>query len=138
MATGTQLEMSAQPGGNGRPQWVERLETLWTRARVRWAELEPKRRAWTIAAVVLLAAVAGALAWYALRTDWRVLYTGLDADDARQMEQALAAAQIPFDVTANGSAIRVPAPELDKGRLAAAKVGTKSGRMGFEIFDKPN
>ncbi len=46
--------------------------------------------------------------------------------------------RFPSTVTANGSTIRVPAPDLDKARLAAAKVGTKSGRMGFEIFDKPN
>ena len=33
----------------------------------------------------------------------------------------------------------VPAAQLDKARLAtAAKGGVKSGRLGFEIFDKPN
>jgi flagellar M-ring protein FliF len=32
-----------------------------------------------------------------------------------------------------------PPPQLDKARLAtAAKGGVKSGRLGFEIFDKPN
>jgi flagellar M-ring protein FliF len=141
MATGTQLEMNAPPIGNrtGQAQWSERLTTLKTRAQLRWAEMEPRQRFWAIAAVGLLAAVAGFLAWYGLRTDWRVLYTGLDADDARQMEQTLAAAQIPFDVAARDGAIRVPAAQLDKARLAtAAKGGLKSGRMGFEIFDKPN
>jgi flagellar M-ring protein FliF len=101
--------------------------------------MEPRQRLWAIAAAGLLVAVAGFLAWYGLHTDWRVLYTGLDQDDARQMEQTLAATQIPFDVAANGSSIRVPAAQLDKARLAtAAKGGVKSGRMGFEIFDKPN
>ncbi len=34
---------------------------------------------------------------------------------------------------------RVPAAQLDKARLVtAAKGGVKSGRLGFEIFDKPN
>ncbi len=137
MATGTQLEMSPPP--TGRAQWSGKLGALKTRAVLRWAEMEPRQRFWTVAAAVLLAGLAGFLAWYGLRTDWRVLYTGLDADDARQMEQTLAAAQIPFDVDPAGSAIRVPAPDLDKARLAAAaKGGVKSGRMGFEIFDKPN
>jgi flagellar M-ring protein FliF len=35
--------------------------------------------------------------------------------------------------------LRVPAPQLDKARLAtAAKGGVRSGRLGFELFDKPN
>ena len=38
-----------------------------------------------------------------------------------------------------GPALRVPAQDLDKARLATtAKGGPKSGRMGFELFDKPN
>src|SRR6185436_19207780 len=48
-------------------------------------------------------------------------------------------AQIPFDVSANGMTIRVFIANLDKARLAiVANGGLKSGRMGFELFDKPN
>ncbi len=141
MATGTQLEMNTPPIGTppGGGQWADRLTALKTSAQLRWAEMEPRQRFWAIAAAGLLVAVVGFLAWYGLHTDWRVLYTGLDADDARQMEQTLAAAQIPFEVGAKDGSIRVPAAQLDKARLAtAAKGGVKSGRMGFEIFDKPN
>ena len=142
MATGTQLEIGTPPlgeGAAGKAGWTGRLGALGTRARVRWAEMEPRQRNWAVMAAVLLAALGGFLAWSALRTDWRVLYTGLDPDDARQVEQTLTQAQIPFDIAAQGGSIRVPAPQLDKARLAtAAKGGTKSGRMGFEIFDKPN
>ena len=63
----------------------------------------------------------------------------LDPEDARQTGQILAQAQIPFEPTPDGAGIRVPAAQLDKARLAtAAKGGVKSGRLGFEIFDKPN
>ena len=94
MATGTQLEMNTPPIGTppDGAQWTDRLTTLKTRAQLRWAEMEPRQRFWAIAAVVLLAAVAGFVAWYGLHTDWRVLYTGLDPDDARRMEQTLVAA----------------------------------------------
>jgi flagellar M-ring protein FliF len=89
--------------------------------------------------VALLAVLSGGLLWYALRTDWRTLYVNLDPDDARQTEQTLAQAQIQFQPTADGTGILVPAAQLDKARLAtAAKGGVKSGRLGFEIFDKPN
>ena len=63
----------------------------------------------------------------------------LDADEARQIGTVLTQAQIPFDVTPDGGGIRVAAAQLDKARLAtAAKGAIRSGRLGFELFDKPN
>jgi flagellar M-ring protein FliF len=89
--------------------------------------------------VLLLLGLTGGLLWYGLRTDWRTLYAGLEPDDARQTAQILTQAQIPFEAAGDGTQIRVPADQLDKARLAtAAKGGLKSGRLGFEIFDKPN
>jgi len=139
MATPTQLERTPPPAGAGRPPAGGGLGALWQLARVRWATMLPAQRGWAITAVVLVAALTGGVLWYGLRTDWRTLYAGLDPDDARQAGLTLTQAQIPYDVTANGTEIRVPLGSLDKARLAtAAKGGVKSGRMGFEIFDKPN
>ena len=138
MATGTQLEKSAaiQPV---QPQFGGRLVALWTLARVRWAAMPARQRSWTAGVLIALASLAGMLLWYGLRTDWRTLYDGLDSDDARQIGAILTQAQIPYNVSDSGAGILVPAPQLDKARLAtAAKGGVKSGRMGFEIFDRPN
>lgn len=139
MATaGTQLE-KAVPGAGGAAQLSSSLSTLFTRGRVRWASMLPSQRRWSIIAAALLAVLVAGMLWYALRTDWRTLYAGLDPDDARQTGMTLTQAQIPFEVATNGTAILVPAPQLDKARLAtAAKGGLKSGRLGFELFDKPN
>lgn len=138
MATGTQLEKSA-PLMPGQPGLTDRIAALWTQTRLQWAGMQPGQRGWALAALVLLAALAGGLIWYSLRPDWRILYADLDPDDARQTAQILSQAQIPFTPTAGGTGIEVPAAQLDKARLAtAAKGGVKSGRMGFEIFDKPN
>jgi flagellar M-ring protein FliF len=118
---------------------ADRIAGLWGLAKVRWAQMHPVQRGWAITGVLLLGAVAGGLLWYTLRTDWRTLYVNMDPDDARQAGQTLAQAQIPFEATADGAGIQVPASQLDKARLAtAAKGGVKSGRLGFEIFDKPN
>jgi len=92
-----------------------------------------------LGAALLLVVLAGGLIWYALRPDWRTLYVNLEPEDARQTAQMLAQAQIPYEPTPDGAGILVPAAQLDKARLAvAAKGGVKSGRLGFEIFDKPN
>ena len=55
------------------------------------------------------------------------------------MAAELTAANIPFDVSPDGTALRVSSDTLDKARLVTtAKGGPRSGRMGFELFDKPN
>src|SRR6202012_3069042 len=85
------------------------------------------------------AMLLGGLLWYGTRTDWRTLYAGLDAEDARAMGTQLTAAGITFDVSPDGGTLKVPAAQIDKARLATtAAGGPRSGRMGFELFDKPN
>jgi flagellar M-ring protein FliF len=139
MATATQLEKSptsipVEPAG-----WQSRIKGLLGIARVRWAGLPPQKRALTVSAAALLAIATGFLLWYTLRTDWRTLYSGMDPDDARATGQALVQAAIPFEPTPDGTGIRVPANQLDKARMITASKGSaKTGRLGFELFDKPN
>jgi len=138
MATGSELEKSA-PRMPGQPRIVDRVAGLWGQGKGSWAAMRPAQRGWALGSAGLLAALAGGLLWYAVRPDWRTLYAEMDAEDARQTGQVLTQAQIPFEVAPQGGSILVPAAQLDKARLAtAAKGGVKSGRLGFEIFDKPN
>lgn len=105
----------------------------------RFRRMDARQRAWLLAAIGCAVVCFAGLLWYGMRTDWRVLYAGLEPDDARLMASELTAASIPFDVSPDGGTLRVPAPDLDKARLTTtAKGGPKSGRMGFELFDKPN
>jgi len=137
MATGTQLEKSAPATPD--KALAGGLSTLWVRTRVWWASLQMAQRSWAVISAFLLVSLVGGLLFLLLGTDWRTLYANLDAEDARQIGTVLTQAQIPFDVTSDGSGIRVPAAHLDKARLAtAAKGAVRSGRLGFEIFDKPN
>src|SRR5579875_311393 len=130
--------MAGTPG-NGAITIQERVMALGSGLLARYRDLEPARRSRLLFVAALVAAGLAGLIWYGTRTDWRTLYAGLDPEDARQMAQELTAAGIPFDVSPDGSLLRVPAPNLDKARLTTtAKGGPKSGRMGFELFDKPN
>ncbi|HEY1803278.1 MAG TPA: flagellar basal-body MS-ring/collar protein FliF [Terracidiphilus sp.] len=138
MATGTQLEKSP-PVMPGKVQSGGRLQGLFGLVRVRWSQMAGAQRGWVAVSALMVVALIGGLTWYALSPDWRTLYVNLDPDDARQIGQTLAAAQISFEPSPDGAGILVPAAQLDKARLAtAAKGGVKSGRLGFEIFDKPN
>ena len=117
----------------------QRAGALASEAAARFRTLDPGRRSRLLMATAIVLACFGGLLWYASRPDWRTLYAGLDPDDARQMAQQLTTAGIPFEVSPDGSTLRVPAQNLDKARLATtAKGGPKSGRMGFELFDNPN
>lgn len=117
----------------------QRAGALAAEAATRFRNLDPGRRSRLLAVAAVVLACFGVLVWYASQTDWRTLYAGLDSDDARQIAQELTTAGIPFDVSPDGTSLRVPAQNLDKARLATtAKGGPKSGRMGFELFDKPN
>lgn len=102
-------------------------------------QLDAPRKKWLVCSAAILLACLVGIGWYATRTDWRTLYAGLDPQDAREMAAELTAANIPFDVSPDGAALRVSSDSLDKARLATtAKGGPRSGRMGFELFDKPN
>jgi flagellar M-ring protein FliF len=130
---------SSSAGSGGNSVGLDRFGEFWGRGSSRWEALEPRQRQWTTVAVALVVATVIGLVWYATRTDWKTLYAGLDPEDSRQMAQVLTQAQIPYELEANGTTIRVPTGQLDKARLAtAAKGGPRSGRMGFELFDKPN
>src|SRR5258708_9074973 len=94
---------------------------------------------WMIAFAVFVTAMCGGMILFAGRRDWRVLFSGLDGKDVQQVSQELAAAGIPYETTADGGGVQVPADMLDKARMeVAAKGMPQTGRLGFELFDKPN
>src|SRR5882757_1286992 len=97
------------------------------------------KRTWLIASGVFLTAICAGMMWFAGRPDWRVLFSGLDGKDVQQVSQELAAAGIPYETTVDGAGVQVPAEMLDKARMEVATKGMpQTGRLGFELFDKPN
>jgi flagellar M-ring protein FliF len=134
------MDDNRQPAaGTGAKGLEERTASLLSAARTRLGLLEPAQLRWLAGAAAFAVLCVAAIAWYAMRTDWRTLYAGLEPADAREMASELTAASIPYDVSPDGTALRVPAESLDKARLTTtAKGGPRSGRMGFDLFDKPN
>src|ERR1700740_2633019 len=91
------------------------------------------------ASAAVVAAVVWGFAVYFSAGDSKPLYSGMAPVDAQMLAQRLASQNIAAQISTDGTAVLVPADQIDKARLAAAAQGPiSSGRMGFELFDKPN
>jgi flagellar M-ring protein FliF len=127
--------LTAAPAGTA----LERVGVLAGHVRGRFLGMPSGRRNWWLGSALMVAAICAGVGWYGSRPDWRVLFSGLDGKDTQQIAQELSAAGIPYNMTEDGSGIEVSADQMDKARMeVAAKGMPQSGRMGFELFDKPN
>jgi flagellar M-ring protein FliF len=94
----------------------------------------------SIAMAVMITGVALlALSAWRKDRDYRVLCSRLSPEDTAAVAQKLKEAQVDFRPGEDGTSILVPSSALASGRLALASAGLpKSGRIGFELFDKTN
>jgi flagellar M-ring protein FliF len=138
-AGGAGMQRVAQGGAAASGGPAEKALVMVSAMRERLMAMPAQKRTWLIASVLFLAAMCAGMIWFAERPDWRVLFSGLDGKDSQQVAQELAAAGIPYETTADGAGVQVPADMLDKARMeVAAKGMPQTGRLGFELFDKPN
>jgi flagellar M-ring protein FliF len=134
---GMQRAGQAGTGVSGSP--AEKALAIASAMRERLMSMPAGKRTWLIASGVFLTAMCAAMMWFVGRPDWRVLFNGLEAKDVQQVSQELAVAGIPYETTADGAGVQVPSELLDKARMeVAAKGMPQTGRLGFELFDKPN
>src|SRR5277367_5282114 len=101
--------------------------------------LNPRQKMVLGGSVVL---VAGTL-WLFVRllggADYKPLYSGMAPADAQALAQRLVAQNIAYEISPDGTAVSVRGAQLDRARVETASQGPlASGRMGFELFDKPN
>ena len=91
--------------------------------------------------ITVLAAAAGlyALVQWKRESDFRPLFTGMAAEDAGAVVQKLKEGGVPYRLSENGGTVLVPSARVAEWRLGMAAAGLpKSGRIGFELFDKTN
>jgi len=73
------------------------------------------------------------------RADYKPLYSGLQPEEAQFIARTLAAENIPYEISSDSTSLHVPANKVDSVRLELASQGLpQSGRLGLELFDKPN
>jgi flagellar M-ring protein FliF len=73
------------------------------------------------------------------KPEYKPLYTNMEPADAQALVARLAEKNIPAETSPDGKNVDVPADKLDAARLQIASQGMpRSGRLGFELFDKMN
>ncbi len=85
--------------------------------------------------MILIATVA--FAWWAMRTEYAVLFSRLTEADAAGIVTELKKQKVDYQLGDGGTTIRVPAERVHDIRLALMSSGTPmAGGVGFEIFDR--
>jgi flagellar M-ring protein FliF len=101
--------------------------------------LTVKQRILLVGAVVLTIAVLAAFAHLISTPDYVPLMTGMEPADAQALGTKLAAKNIAYQISPDGKSVNVPSDKLDSSRMEVASDGMpRSGRLGFELFDKLN
>lgn len=102
-----------------------------------WKRLSPTGRvtfSGAAAAFVLLIVWVG---FWASTTNYAVLFSGLQPEDAAAIGQKLDADRIPYELSVGGTTVLVPAERVLKIRMSLAMAGLPQGAgKGFELFDQ--
>ncbi|MBV8867000.1 MAG: flagellar M-ring protein FliF [Acidobacteriaceae bacterium] len=101
--------------------------------------LSVAQRAGIAGAVLLLIAGITSFVHWRRESDFRPLFTGMPPEDAASIVQKLKESGVEHRLSDNGTSVLVPAARVDDLRLEMAGAGLpRSGRIGFELFDKAN
>jgi flagellar M-ring protein FliF len=89
-----------------------------------------------LTAVLVLAAIYGFSIWRK-DVDFKPLYTGVAAEDAGVIIQKIKESGVEYRLSDSGGVISVPSASVAELRIQLAAAGLpKTGRIGFELFDK--
>lgn len=102
----------------------------------RFAQLPQKNKIAILLGVPLLIAfIVSGMLW-ASKPNFKVLFSGLNDQDGGAIVEALNQLKVPYEYSANGTAIMVPSDKVYDTRLALASRGLPKGSItGFEAMD---
>lgn len=104
-----------------------------------WKSLSRVQQISIVVVPVLLCAAAFGLLKWRHESDFRILYSALAPEDAAAVVQKIREAGIEYRLDETGASVLVPSDRIADARLALAGAGLpKSGRIGFELFDRTN
>jgi flagellar M-ring protein FliF len=102
-------------------------------------KLSMVQRVWIAAiAVAMIGGISG-LSHFNQERDFKPLFSGVAAEDAGPLLAKLREMTVEYRLADNGTTVLVPSARVAELRIEMASAGLpKSGRIGFELFDKTN
>jgi len=101
--------------------------------------LNIRQRITIVGAALLTGILVASLVHWKHESGFSALYTGMAPEDAAAVVQKLKESGVEYRLAESGSVVRVPSEKLAESRLTLAAAGLpKTGRIGFELFDKTN
>jgi len=100
--------------------------------------LSPGRLASIAAVIIFLVSFLGYVVARMSSTDYAVLYSDLELENAKQIISRLETENVKYKLTKNGTEIMVPQSEVNRLRVNTAEIALSSGgaNVGYEIFDQ--
>ncbi len=100
-------------------------------------KFSPKQKIIIISALMLSIIIFGTMFVFLNEPNYSVLYSKLSETDASKVISYLNTEKISYEITDNGTTIKIPKNKLYEVRLSLAGKGIpNSGVTGYEIFDK--
>jgi flagellar M-ring protein FliF len=104
-----------------------------------WNSLSTQQRFSLIFVPLIAVAIVYGLVKWKHDSDFRVLYNSLSPEDASAITQKMREGGIEYRLDETGATVLVPSAQIAEARLALAGAGLpKTGRIGFELFDRTN
>jgi flagellar M-ring protein FliF len=102
----------------------------------KWAGLPGRARNGLVLGLLLIVVLVGALAYWAYRPDYQVLFADMVPRDAAAMTSELDKLKVPYHLGDGGNTILVPRDLVYKTRLSVmGKDVPLQGAVGFEVFN---
>lgn len=115
------------------------MEKILEKIRAFFKGLRPVQRVTLGSSVVLVAGTVWLFAHFLDAADYKVLSSGMAPADAHELGHRLVGQNIDYRLSPDGTSVLVRGDQLDRARVETASDGPlASGRLGFELFDKPN
>lgn len=102
-----------------------------------FSELTPIRKMSLLLVALLTLGGIWLMVNFSNRTDYRVLFANLSAEDAGSIVDKLKEKKVLYELNSSGDTVSVPADKVAELRLELATTGLpRGGGVGFEIFDQ--
>ena len=100
-------------------------------------DMSPSKLASMAAIIVFLLSFFIYVAVQMSGSEYAVLYTDLDLEDAKQIVAKLESSNIKYKLSKNGTEIMVPAEAVNRMRIETADLAlaSKGANVGYEVFD---